>query len=167
MNAIASPRSNGQVERINRTIIDGLNTMSDNESTWDEKLPHVVWGIKNTHNATTTFPPFKLMFSHENSRLPAFPSRQSQDPKSQEQALQSRRNTAKLCLDKNMSVMKKRFDQSRKKCVKYSVGQLVLWKGGGNRVPSIKVSQKLKSPYTGPYKVCKAEPNTRYVVLKE
>ncbi|XP_048488846.1 uncharacterized protein LOC125491296 [Plutella xylostella] len=89
----ASPRSNGQVERVNRTIIDGLNTMSESESTWDDKLADIVWGINNTPNATTSFPPFKLMFGHENSRLPAYPTNR---PTSQEEALKDRRENAKL-----------------------------------------------------------------------
>lgn len=165
LNAIASPRSNGQVERVNRTIIDGLNTMSENESTWDEKLSDVVWGINNTPNSTTTFPPFKLLFGHENSRLPAYPTGQPQDFASQEQALQNRRQSAKLRIDRNMTLMKEQFDRSRKKCTKYSVGQLVLWKGGASRNTTAKVSQKLKSPYTGPYRVSKAEPNIdRYTI---
>lgn len=165
LNAIASPRSNGQVERVNRTIIDGLNTMSESESTWDEKLSDIVWGINNTPNSTTTFPPFKLMFGHENSRLPAYPTGQPQDFESQEQALQLRRDSAKLRIDRNMTLMKKRFDRSRKKCTKYSVGQLVLWKGGASRDTSARVSQKMKSPYTGPYRISKAEPNIdRYTI---
>ncbi|XP_048487375.1 uncharacterized protein K02A2.6-like [Plutella xylostella] len=162
LNAIASPRLNGQVERVNRTIIDGLNTMSESESTWDDKLADIVWGINNTPNATTSFPPFKLMFGHENSRLPAYPTNR---PTSQEEALKDRRENAKLRIDRNMTLMKSRFDRSRKKCKKYTVGQLVLWKGGASRVTTAKVSQKLKSPYSGPYRVCKAEPNIdRYTI---
>ncbi|CAK1594491.1 unnamed protein product [Parnassius mnemosyne] len=113
LNAIASPRSNGQVERVNRTIIDGLNTMSESENTWDENLSDVLWGINNTPNSTTSFPPFKLLFGHENSRLPAYPKGDSKDFAIQQQALQDRRKSAKLNIDKNMTLMKKRFDISR------------------------------------------------------
>ncbi|KAG7299927.1 hypothetical protein JYU34_016952 [Plutella xylostella] len=67
--------------------------MSESESTWDDKLADIVWGINNTPNATTSFPPFKLMFGHENSRLPAYPTNR---PTSQEEALKDRRENAKL-----------------------------------------------------------------------
>lgn len=165
LNAIASPRSNGQVERVNRTIIDGLNTMSESENVWDDKLIDVVWGINNTPNSTTTFPPFKLMFSHENSRLHINPTGEVQDPAAQQQALTSRREIAKLRIDRNMTLMKTRYDQSHKKCIKYSLGDLVLWKGGATKDPRSKVNQKLASPYTGPYKICKIEPDIdRYTI---
>lgn len=156
LNAIASPRSNGQVERVNRTLINGLNTMSTSECTWDDHLNDIVWGINNTPHATTGFAPFKLLFGHCNSRLPAYPNGEPKDFESQSRALEERRNTAKFRIDKSMTLMKDRFDRSHKRCTKYSVGQLVLWKGGITR-ESTNVTRKLNGLYTGPYKVCKAE----------
>jgi transposase InsO family protein len=38
LNAVASLRSNGQVERSNRTILDGLNTSIENVSDWQKAL---------------------------------------------------------------------------------------------------------------------------------
>lgn len=159
LNAIASPRSNGQVERVNRTLLNGLNTMSESECTWDTKLSDIVWGINNTPNATTGIPPFKLMFSHSNSRLPAYPSGEPESFESQVQALHDRRDTAKLRIDRNMTLMKKRFDRNHKRSTKYCVGQLVLWKDGISRDPTARVTRKLNGLYTGPYKVTKAEQN--------
>ncbi|KAJ8706078.1 hypothetical protein PYW07_010855 [Mythimna separata] len=156
LNAIASPRSNGQVERVNRTLINGLNTMSDSECTWDDHLSDVVWGINNTPHATTGFPPFKLLFGHSNSRLSAYPNGEPTDFEGQAKALEERRATAKLRIDKNMTLMKDRFDRSHKQCIKYSIGQLVLWKGGITR-ESANVTRKLNGLYTGPYKICKAD----------
>lgn len=166
MNAIASPRSNGQVERVNRTLLDGLNTMSESECTWDTKLPDVVWGINNTPNATTGTSPFSLMFGHSNTRFPGYPSDALRDPESQQQNLQTRRNKAKMRIDRNMTIMKSRFDRKHKKCLKYNVGQLVLWKGGVARDTSAKVTRKLDGLYTGPYKVCKADHSIdRYTIV--
>lgn len=42
LDAIACPRANGQVERVNRSIINGLNTMSESECTRDDKLSDVI-----------------------------------------------------------------------------------------------------------------------------
>lgn len=157
LNAIASPRSNGQVERVNRTLLDGLNTMSESECLWDNKLPDIVWGINNTPHATTGFTPFSLMFAHENTRFPAVPTDSPQDTNSQREALQARRDKAKLRIDKSMTLMKSKFDRKRKRCLKYRVGQLVLWKGGIARDTTAKVARKLDGLYTGPYKVTKAD----------
>lgn len=157
LNAIASPRSNGQVERVNRTLLNGLNTMTQSECTWDNKLADVVWGINNTPNATTGESPFSLMFGHSNSRFPAIPTGEPHDSETMQQQLQQRRNQAKLRIDRNMTLMKSRFDAKHKKCQKYNVGQLVLWKGGVARDPRAKITRKLDGLYTGPYRVCKAE----------
>lgn len=155
LNAIASPRSNGQVERVNRTLLNGLNTMSESECTWDNKLPDVVWGINNTPNSTTGAPPFNLMFGHTNTRFPALPIAPLAFD-SQRQNLEARRKSAKLRIDRNMTLMKSRFDKRHKRCTKYNVGQLVLWKGGLSRDTTAKVTRKLDGLYTGPYKVSKA-----------
>lgn len=157
LNAIASPRSNGQVERVNRTILNGLNTMSESDCTWDNKLPDVVWGINNTVHATTGVSPFSLMFGHSNSRFPAIPTGEPQNSETQQQQLQVRRDNAKLRIDRNMTVMKSRFDSKRKRVKKYNVGQLVLWKGGIARDAKAKITRKLDGLYTGPYRVCKAD----------
>ncbi|KXZ75922.1 hypothetical protein TcasGA2_TC031710 [Tribolium castaneum] len=63
-NAIATPRTNGQVERPNRTIEEALTCSADSENRWDDGLPEIVWGLNNTVNASTRFSPAQLMFSH-------------------------------------------------------------------------------------------------------
>lgn len=156
LNAIASPRSNGQVERVNRTIINGLNTTAESECTWDEKLADVVWGINNSPHAVTGETPFKLMFSHDNSLLPAYPTASSA-PENQQEQLNERRHKAKLRIDKHMTVMKSRYDKKHKRFRKYKIGELVLWKGGLARDHKAGVTKKLGSIYTGPYKITKAD----------
>ncbi|CAH2207438.1 jg26394 [Pararge aegeria aegeria] len=131
--------------------------MSDSECTWDSKLDDVVWGINNTPNATTGFSPFNLMFGHKNSKYPYFPSDAPSTSDTQQNELRANRATAKLRIDRNMITMKKRFDEKHRKCIKYTVGQLVLWKGGVARDASTGVTRKLNGLYTGPYKISKAE----------
>lgn len=133
--------------------------MSESECTWDVKLADIVWGINNTYNATTGTTPFSLMFGHSNSRFPAIPTDEPQNYETQQQLLQSRREQAKLRIDRNMTLMKSQFDKKRKKCRKYSIGQLVLWKGGVARDTRAKVTRKLDGLYTGPYRVCRYLPN--------
>lgn len=156
LNAIACPRSNGQVERVNRTIINGLNTTADSECTWDQKLSDVIWGINNSPHAVTGVAPFNLMFSHDNSLLPAFPNNSSTNTNPREE-LDERRRQAKLRIDKYMTIMKSQYDKKHKKCRKYQVGELVLWKGGLARDHKTGLTKKLGSLYTGPYKITKAD----------
>jgi hypothetical protein len=49
--SIAHPRANGQVERANGMIIEGLKKRLYDENSkkrgkWIHKLPHVVWGLR-------------------------------------------------------------------------------------------------------------------------
>ncbi|KAL0810550.1 hypothetical protein ABMA28_010670 [Loxostege sticticalis] len=52
LNAVASPRSNGQVERYNRTILDSLTAQNLNgdEKDWDDRVGTIQWGLNNTLN---------------------------------------------------------------------------------------------------------------------
>ena len=54
LNAIATPRANGQVERANRTIVQALATSAESEGRWDEAVYDVVWGLNNAVNAVRT-----------------------------------------------------------------------------------------------------------------
>ncbi|CAK1587953.1 unnamed protein product [Parnassius mnemosyne] len=153
-NAISASRANGQVERVNRTILDDLSTSVKEECSWDTKLSDIVWGINNTLHSVTKVAPFSLMFAHENNLLLVPTSSSELSNYIQRQTLSDRRTQAKLNIDQNMTRMKKQFDSRHKKCTKYNIGQLVLWKGGVTE-EAVGVSKKLGSRYSGPYKIVK------------
>lgn len=153
LNAVASPRSNGQVERYNRTILDRLNTSVDHEGQWLEKLPDVVWGVNNTVNASTGRIPHQLMFNCNQN------GEQIQD---NEEILAMRQNV-KRKLDHVSTQMKKRFDKKRKNSTGYKKGDLVLWAGAAT--DDKEISRKLKVKYGGPYKVTKSLGNDRYEII--
>ncbi|KAL0869533.1 hypothetical protein ABMA27_005803 [Loxostege sticticalis] len=52
LNAVATPRANGQVERYNRTLLEALTAkcIGEPESRWDTHVQEVQWGLNNTHN---------------------------------------------------------------------------------------------------------------------
>jgi transposase InsO family protein len=64
LNAVASPRSNGQVERYNRTILDSLTTQNLNrdEREWDDTVGKVQLGLNNTYQKSTGRTPAEIMF---------------------------------------------------------------------------------------------------------
>ncbi|CAG9126845.1 unnamed protein product [Plutella xylostella] len=64
LNAVASPRANGQIERYNRTILDCLTAQNlrDNEKEWDNKIGKLQWGLNNTIQKTTGKTPAEIMF---------------------------------------------------------------------------------------------------------
>ncbi|GJQ73143.1 hypothetical protein Trydic_g1770 [Trypoxylus dichotomus] len=69
LNAIATPRANGQCKRQNRTIVDALTAGVQHETEWGQKFPEVIWGMKQSINANTGMSPVQLLFAHGAGRL--------------------------------------------------------------------------------------------------
>jgi hypothetical protein len=73
--SIAHPRANGQVERANSMIIDGLKKRLYDENSkkggkWIHELPHVIWGLRTQSSKATGQTPFFLIYGSE-AILPA------------------------------------------------------------------------------------------------
>ena len=57
------PQANGQVERVNRTIINMLKTLGEKEKqNWKAFLPKLAFAINTTVNKSTSYSPYFLMF---------------------------------------------------------------------------------------------------------
>ena len=63
------PRTDGMVERKNRTLIDILSKFATIEPDWDIKLPLVLFAIRTSEHASTGFSPFLLTYGKE-ARIP-------------------------------------------------------------------------------------------------
>ena len=62
------PRSDGMVERFNRTIQQMLRAfVNDRRSDWDEHLPYLCMAYRSTEHASTGFTPNMLMLGRESS----------------------------------------------------------------------------------------------------
>ncbi len=60
------PQSDGQTERLNRTILDLLaKTAADNPFEWDNKLPYAMAAYRSTPHTTTDETPNRLMLGRE------------------------------------------------------------------------------------------------------
>jgi hypothetical protein len=73
--SVAHPRTNGQVERANGLILDGLKKrLYDENSTkgskWINEISSVVWGLRTQPRKATRQPPFFLVYGSE-AILPA------------------------------------------------------------------------------------------------
>lgn len=51
--AVTTPTVNGQVEKLNRTILSALMTITLEEEMWDEKVLEVQFAINNVINKST------------------------------------------------------------------------------------------------------------------
>jgi transposase InsO family protein len=68
--AVAHPMTNGQVERANDMILQGLkpriyNDLNKFGMRWMKELPSVVWSLRTTPSRATGFTPFFLVYGAE------------------------------------------------------------------------------------------------------
>ena len=162
LNAVSSPRSNGQVERYNRSILDALTAqnLNNDERAWDEKIGIVQWGLNNTTQKSIGRSPAEVMFG---TAMDA-----ELDPKLNEVRRNTRedndiitiREEVKDRLREQQVKQKQYYDKDRKPARNYKVGELV-------KITKVAFhnegkSTKLMPSYLGPYRVVKALGNDRY-----
>jgi hypothetical protein len=68
--SVAHPKTNGQVEKANRLICNGIKKrllapLEKAKHAWVDKLPSVLWSIRTTPNAATQETPFFLVHGAE------------------------------------------------------------------------------------------------------
>lgn len=165
LNAVATPRANGQVERYNRTVLDSLTAMTfgKDERLWDEYLLQVQWGLNNTTNKAVGKTPAQLLFGLRltgltESRL-ALPVQEHGDTNISN--IQDIRNEALDKIVRTQEKQKQIFDKARISPRQFEVGQLVRVE---REVCQKGKSKKLVPKCLGPYRVTKVLQNDRYEV---
>ena len=60
------PRTDGMVERFNRTLTDMLaKTAESDPRNWDKRIPHVLFAYRTSPHKSTGITPFKLLYGRE------------------------------------------------------------------------------------------------------
>ena len=66
LTSIAHPQSNGEVEVMNKILLQGLKArLSQGKGLWAEELYHVLWVYQTTQQVPTGETPLKLAFETE------------------------------------------------------------------------------------------------------
>ncbi|KYB25917.1 hypothetical protein TcasGA2_TC034104 [Tribolium castaneum] len=161
--ATASPRSNGQVEKVNDVIITCLSTSTDDieGSDWDEKLSEVQWAINNATHSVTKRTPFSLVRTYTRDGFTNNPLAAEIRDLNTRLNTEEEQNLVADRLKRNADRMCANFNKSRRQARVFKQGDLVLVRA---EVPSTGQSRKLSPKYRGPYEIVKFIGNDRYLV---
>lgn len=161
LNAVATPRANGQIERYNRTLLTSLTAAGQGKSErlWDQHISEIQWGLNNTLNKGIGKTPAQTLFginptgmSDSLLRLQVV----SEDETDREKL----REEVSVCIQKNQAQQKERYDKGRKNLV-FKEGDLVRIE---REIQATGQSRKLIPKLRGPYRVMKVLGNDRYEV---
>lgn len=163
LNAVATPRANGQIERYNRSILESLTALchGDDDRDWDIKINKIQWSLNNTVNQSTGKCPSELIFGtptiNENeSHLHSLNHKEKALT-----AIEKLRKEATTNIIAQQDKMKSRYDRKRCKAKVYKIGDLVMVQKNAKTVGE---SQKLTPAFSGPYRVTAVLNHDRYEI---
>lgn len=164
-NATSTPRANGQVERINRSITPALASLvKDPEGKdWDKYIGRLQYGLNNTIHQAIKTTPFNILFNYKPRNYDGHPLSdehriwQNED----NQQIEKKRRQALERIKDDQFKQRVRYNKTRAKGKNYLEGDLVVVR---RDPPSTGHSRKLSEKYAGPYVVTQILPNDRYKV---
>jgi hypothetical protein len=157
--AVATPRANGQVERLNRSVLSALATTSKSEDTWDTVVNNVQFAINNTVNKTTNRTPSELLMGYKPNPSGLF--KVIPDLNDVIRDLEALRKETQMRIAAEQEHQKRYFDEKRKPPHQYQVNDQVLVATNPTADGS---SRKLTDKLMGPLVVTGILPNDRYLV---
>ncbi|CAK9801710.1 Transposon Ty3-I Gag-Pol polyprotein [Anthophora plagiata] len=160
------PRANGQVERVNRTLIPLLTKLSAPlPGEWYKHLETAQRYLNATPSRSTNTTPFQLLFGTRMKMRDDFQIRQLIEEEWAAMFQEERdqvRTEAKKRIAEIQAENRRAFNKKRKKATRYKTGDLVAIKRM-QAGPGLKLHPK----FLGPYRVVKILRNDRYMVQQE
>ena len=151
------PRTDGMVERSNRTLIDVLSKFAEKVPDWDLRLPLVMFAIRTAEHTTTKFSPFFLTYGKEACipwdivyGSPCEPLPQEEWADARRKEMEEVFRLVKQHTSKAQHHQKQYYDKNIKgKLDSFKVGEYVMLCD-----PTCRVKEgKLNSPWSGPHEI--------------
>lgn len=164
MNAVATPRANGQVERYNRTVLAALtaSNLGKPDNLWDECVSEIQWGLNNTQNKGTGKSPAQALFGLDlvGTSGSLLQLSVTDDSDNIDNPIENIRREMTEHIKDDQDRQKQRFDRVRKE-VAFNIGDLVRVE---REIASTGNSRKLIPKLRGPYRIKQVLDNDRYVI---
>lgn len=166
LNAVSTPRANGQCEKFNDTVLNVLATTNagQSEDMWDVSLKKVQSAMNCTVNRVTRKTPIQLLCGYKPKSSADSALIENIQACLDDADLKKMRQEAKELIDADQKRQKAYFDAKRRKAPKYNVGDIVMIPVSQKATGT---SNKLKAKFRGPFKVVAELPNDRYEVQDE
>lgn len=149
-----SSRANGQVERVMSTLRNMLTAVELNkDKTWQQAIGDIQLALNCTMNRVTKSSPLELLIGKVSRPLSLI---NLSDDLDNEINIEETREHAVALIDKNAKLDKQRFDKSKAKIFKFSIGDFVLIENHDRN------KTKLDPKYRGPFKVVELLMGDRY-----
>lgn len=163
--SVASPQSNGQVERINRDLKAMLAKLTEpiGHADWVRKLSEVEFAMNNTVHSSIRDTPSKLLFGIEQrgAVVDELTEHLEVTYSDEDVDLVKMRGQASEAIRKSQTYNQQYFDQHHKPAKSFEVGDFVVIK---NVDTTAGTNKKFIPKYRGPYVVQKQLGHDRYLV---
>ncbi|XP_022024135.1 uncharacterized protein LOC110924438 [Helianthus annuus] len=165
--------ANGQVERANRSIVEGIKKRLGKEGvSWLDELPHVLWAHRTMPKTSTRETPFSLTYGTEavipaEVAIPTPRMQQSQEENEQELRLnldlvEERRELAAIREAKYKKELEKHYN-SKVKEVRFRIGDYAM---RSNEASLAEGTRKMAPKWEGPYQINTTGKDGAYTLKK-
>src|SRR6516162_5555776 len=145
-------KTNGLVERFNKTLCESLAKLSTENKDWDQKIPMVLFAYRTKRQKSTQMKPFYLMYGREENWLRMIENEDKTNEVSRVEQLinelPKQRNEAREQNQKSQAKQKEYHDKHIRTNETFKIGDKVLYY---NAAKEKQWSGKLEDKWKGPF----------------
>lgn len=157
LNSVRHPQSNGQLERVNSTLIPVMQSTMENDRTWVKSIKEIECHLNNAHNKTISDTPLHVLYRYYLSFRVLRHATTAEVWDSNKQI----QGTIRERIDKEHQMWKQRYDSKHVKPIQYKVGDVVYIRRPTEVTGKL---TKLQVKYRGPLVITEELPNDVYSV---